>query len=73
MPAIPFNLFKQVAQGMEYRCGCFRLSIFFRDDIDIQIWLNLFVIQPEVFANKPFDPIPCDRISDPLCYGDTKT
>jgi len=46
--------------------------MFFRDDIDIKIWLSLFLIQPEEFANYSFDSVPCDRISDPLCYGDTK-
>jgi len=34
--------------------------------------LKPFPVRPEVLANNSFDPVPCDRFSDALRYGNTK-
>ena len=69
---VSLNFFEQTLELCERLCRRQSGRLFFRNDVDVEIIPDTRFIQPKKFAKQPLDPIPGNRIPDPLGYSDAK-
>jgi hypothetical protein len=69
---VSLELFEQILQRCE--CLCRRQSdrFFFGDDIGVETGTRAIFFRPIKFAKQPFDPIPGNRIPNPLGNSDAQ-
>ena len=69
---VSLNFFKQTLELRKRLCRRQSGCLFFRNDVNVEIFSDAFFVQPKKFAKQPFDPISGNRIPDPFGYSDAK-